>query len=93
MIGVDMTPEMVQKARGAYASHVAHRPPGADEAAVDFRTGVLEELPVGDGEADVVISNCVINLCDDKVRLHTVTLHPQNPTPSPPNPHPQTHTP
>ena len=76
MIGVDMTPEMVQKARGAYASHVAHRPPGADEAAVDFRTGVLEELPVGDGEADVVISNCVINLCDDKVRLHTVTLHP-----------------
>jgi ubiquinone/menaquinone biosynthesis C-methylase UbiE len=58
VIGVDMTPEMVTKARanakkGGYA-HVA------------FRLGELEALPVADASVDVIISNCVINLCPDK---------------------------
>jgi arsenite methyltransferase len=58
VIGVDMTPEMVTKARanakkGGYAQ-------------VDFRLGEIEALPVADASVDVIISNCVINLCPDK---------------------------
>ena len=58
VIGVDMTPEMIEKARanareGGYSN-------------VDFRLGELEHLPVADSAADVVISNCVINLTPDK---------------------------
>ena len=56
--GVDMTPEMLAKAR-ANAELVGMRH-------VEFREGLAEELPVGEGEADVVISNGVINLCADK---------------------------
>jgi SAM-dependent methyltransferase len=59
VIGVDMTAEMLEEARRA-----------GEEAGlphVEFRTGYLEELPVEDGWADVVISNGVINLCPDKV--------------------------
>jgi len=58
VIGVDMTPEMVQKAKA-----------NADKlkiSNVDFRLGEIENLPVEDGCADVVISNCVINLSPDK---------------------------
>ncbi len=58
--GVDMTPEMVEKARenarkGKYQN-------------VDFRLGEIEHLPVADNAVDVVISNCVINLVPDKRR-------------------------
>ena len=58
VIGVDMTREMLDKASDTAAKM------GMDQ--VEFREGLLEQLPVGDGEADVVISNGVINLCADK---------------------------
>jgi SAM-dependent methyltransferase len=58
VVGVDMTPEMLAKARHtAEALGLAH---------VEFRDGLAEALPVEDGWADVVISNGVINLCADK---------------------------
>ncbi len=61
VIGVDMTPEMVEKARrNAVAAGVAN---------VTFRLGEVEHLPVADAEADVVLSNCVINLSTDKVQV------------------------
>lgn len=58
VIGVDMTPDMVSKARenarkGSYEN-------------VNFRLGEIEHLPVADGCIDVIISNCVINLSTDK---------------------------
>lgn len=58
VIGVDMTPEMLSKARtnGAKAGHEN----------VEFRLGEIENLPVADGSVDVIISNCVINLSPDK---------------------------
>ena len=58
VIGVDMTPEMVTKARG-----------NADKVGatnVEFRLGEIEHLPVADGAVDVILSNCVINLSPDK---------------------------
>jgi len=58
VIGVDMTPDMLDKATAA-ADRI-----GVDN--VEFREGYLETLPVDDGWADVVISNGVINLCPDK---------------------------
>ena len=58
VIGVDMTPEMIERARRAASS--------AGAANVEFRLGEIEHLPVADGAADVVISNCVINLSPDK---------------------------
>jgi arsenite methyltransferase len=58
VIGVDMTPEMVTKARGN-ARRVA-------AANVEFRLGEIEHLPVPDESIDVIISNCVINLSPDK---------------------------
>jgi len=58
VIGVDMTPEMVAKAR-------ANAKKGGF-AQVEFRLGEIEALPVADGIVDVIISNCVINLCPDK---------------------------
>ena len=58
VIGVDMTEEMLAKARSAAKA--------MDLGNVEFRAGILEELPVEDGWADVVISNGVINLCADK---------------------------
>jgi arsenite methyltransferase len=58
VIGVDMTPEMIEKAR-ANAARI-----GA--ANVEFRPGQIEKIPLADSEADVVISNCVINLSPDK---------------------------
>ncbi len=61
VIGVDMTPEMLEKARenarkGNYAN-------------VDFRLGEIEHLPVADNSVDIVISNCVINLSPDKAQV------------------------
>src|ERR1044071_6491721 len=58
VIGVDMTPEMVTKARDN-----ARRVSAAN---VDFRLGEIEHLPVPDESVDVIISNCVINLSPDK---------------------------
>jgi arsenite methyltransferase len=58
VIGVDMTPEMVEKARSNAAK--------LDIPNVEFRLGEIEKLPVPDGSVDVVISNCVINLSPDK---------------------------
>jgi SAM-dependent methyltransferase len=60
VIGVDMTPEMVEKARDNA------REQGFGN--VEFRLGEIEHLPVADGTVDVVISNCVINLSPDKPR-------------------------
>ena len=61
VIGVDMTPEMIEKARanarkGGYNN-------------VDFRLGELEHLPAADSSVDVIISNCVINLTPDKAAV------------------------
>jgi ubiquinone/menaquinone biosynthesis C-methylase UbiE len=61
VIGVDMTPEMVSKARANAAT--------AGCGNVEFRLGEIEHLPVADGAADVIISNCVINLSPDKSRV------------------------
>ncbi len=61
VIGVDMTPEMIERARenaskGNYGN-------------VDFRLGEIEHLPVADNSVDVVVSNCVINLSPDKAQV------------------------
>ncbi len=61
VIGVDMTPEMVEKARGN-----ARR---GGYGNVEFRLGEIENLPVADGTVDAVISNCVINLSPEKRRV------------------------
>lgn len=58
VIGVDMTPEMLDKAR-------ANAKKGGFDN-VEFRSGEIEKLPVEDSEIDVIISNCVINLSPDK---------------------------
>ena len=64
-IGVDMTPEMLAKARRNAA--VYHENTGLDN--VEFRLGEIEHLPVADASVDVVISNCVINLSPDKSQV------------------------
>jgi arsenite methyltransferase len=61
VIGVDMTPEMIRKARsnarkGGYKN-------------VEFRLGEIEDLPVEDESVDVILSNCVINLSPDKEKV------------------------
>jgi arsenite methyltransferase len=62
VVGVDMTPEMISKARanarkGGYKN-------------VEFRLGEIEHLPAADGSFDVVISNCVINLAPEKGKVY-----------------------
>jgi SAM-dependent methyltransferase len=64
-IGVDMTPEMLTKARKNLAAHRARG--GWDN--VEFRLGEIEHLPIADASVDVVISNCVINLSPDKPQV------------------------
>lgn len=61
VIGVDMTPEMLERARATARK--------AGFAQVEFREGRLEELPVADGSVDAVTSNCVINLVPDKAAV------------------------
>ncbi|MCP4448311.1 MAG: arsenite methyltransferase [Myxococcales bacterium] len=61
IIGVDMTPEMISKARGNAAK-------GGFET-VEFRLGEIEHLPVADNSVDIIISNCVINLSPDKASV------------------------
>ncbi len=61
VIGVDMTPEMIEKARvNAKTNKVKN---------VEFRLGEIENLPLADKSVDVAISNCVINLSADKQRV------------------------
>ena len=62
VIGVDMTPEMIGKAR-ANADKGGYRN-------VEFRLGEIEHLPVADGSVDVILSNCVINLSPDKPQVY-----------------------
>lgn len=65
VIGVDMTPEMLSKARRNVAAYRERT--GLDN--VEFRLGEIEHLPVADQSVDVVISNCVLNLSPDKPRV------------------------
>ena len=61
VIGVDMTADMVAKARANARTLAA--------ANVEFRLGEIEHLPVADGTVDVILSNCVINLSPDKAAV------------------------
>jgi len=61
VIGVDMTPEMISKAR------VNTNKAGTQN--VEFRLGEIEHLPVADASVDVILSNCVINLSPDKEQV------------------------
>mgnify|MGYP001302152931 CR=1 FL=1 len=61
VIGVDMTPEMIEKARENAAK--------GNYTNVEFRLGEIENLPVVDNSVDIVISNCVINLAPDKGKV------------------------
>ncbi len=65
VIGVDMTPDMVARARKNTAAY--REKTGLDN--VEFRLGEIEHLPVADNSIDVVISNCVINLSPDKPQV------------------------
>jgi SAM-dependent methyltransferase len=64
-IGVDMTHDMLAKARGNLAAYRART--GLDN--IEFRLGEIEHLPVADASVDVVISNCVLNLSPDKAQV------------------------
>lgn len=61
VIGVDMTPEMLERARGNCKK--------GGYKNVEFRLGEIENMPVADNTADIIISNCVINLSPDKQRV------------------------
>ena len=66
VIGVDVTPEMVSKARQNGASTGFRN--------IEFRLGEIENLPVADASVDVIISNCVINLSPEKSRVFREAL-------------------
>jgi SAM-dependent methyltransferase len=61
VVGIDMLPEMLARSRASARAMELDQ--------VEFREGLLEEMPVEDGWADVLISNGVINLCADKKRV------------------------
>ena len=61
VIGVDMTPPMIEKARANLAN--------SEFRNVEFRLGEIEHLPVADASVDVIISNCVVNLSPDKPQV------------------------
>lgn len=65
VIGVDMTPEMLSKARRNLAAYRERT--GMDN--VEFRLGEIEHLPVADSSVDVIVSNCVLNLSPDKAQV------------------------
>lgn len=65
VIGVDMTPEMVRRARAGIPAYAER----SGLWNVEFRLGEIEHLPVADASVDVVISNCVINLSPDKPQV------------------------
>ena len=62
VIGVDMTPDMLSKARANAEKMQAEN--------VEFRLGEIEHLPVPDNSADIIMSNCVINLSPDKQKVY-----------------------
>jgi len=64
-IGVDMTPEMLSKARAGISTFTEK----TGLSNVEFRLGEIEHLPVADASIDVIISNCVINLSPDKQQV------------------------
>lgn len=64
-IGVDMTPEMLGKARG----NIVHYREATGLDNVEFRLGEIEHLPVADSSVDAIISNCVINLSPEKPQV------------------------
>lgn len=64
-IGIDMTPDMIDLAR----RNAAQGPDGKPYANVEFRLGSIDALPMPDNSADVIISNCVINLAADKTAV------------------------
>ncbi len=64
-IGVDMTADMIERARAGIS--VYHQRTGLDN--VEFRLGEIEHLPLADASVDVVISNCVINLSPHKAQV------------------------
>jgi ubiquinone/menaquinone biosynthesis C-methylase UbiE len=66
VVGVDMTDEMLSRSRAAAAAMGLRN--------VEFRQGVIEDLPIENGWTDVVISNGVINLCADKRRVFNEIL-------------------
>lgn len=66
VIGVDMTPEMIARARRNAAESKIEN--------VEFRLGDIEALPLEDGSVDVVLSNCVINLAPDKPQVFREVL-------------------
>lgn len=66
VIGVDVTPEMVSKARQNVAS--------VGFKNIEFRLGEIENLPVADASVDAIISNCVINLSPEKPRVFREAL-------------------
>jgi len=66
VIGVDMTPEMIGKAR--------ENAEKGDYDNVEFRLGEIENLPAADSSVDVIISNCVINLAPDKRKVFRETF-------------------
>jgi SAM-dependent methyltransferase len=66
VIGIDMTPAMITKARGNAAR--------SEFANVEFRLGEIEHLPIADGTVDLIISNCVINLSPDKPQVFREAL-------------------
>lgn len=59
VIGVDMTPEMVERARGNIQ----------ERENVEFRLGEIEHLPIADATVDIIMSNCVINLSPEKAQV------------------------
>ncbi|MHA1226078.1 MAG: arsenite methyltransferase [Candidatus Hodarchaeales archaeon] len=65
VIGIDMTPEMIDKARDNARKGVYHN--------VEFRLGEIEHLPIADNSVDVIISNCVINLSPEKSKVFKET--------------------
>jgi SAM-dependent methyltransferase len=66
VIGVDMTPEMISKARKNAEKTEYNN--------VEFRLGEIENLPAADSSVDVIISNCVINLAPDKEKVYQDTF-------------------
>nr|WP_242611661.1 arsenite methyltransferase [Natrinema hispanicum] len=66
VIGVDMTPEMVETARENVTKN--------DATNVEFRLGEIEHLPVADESVDVILSNCVVNLSPDKSQVFSEAL-------------------
>ena len=61
VIGVDMTPEMIERAKSNAKKHSFSN--------VEFKLGHIEDLPIEDETIDIIISNCVINLSPDKLKV------------------------